>query len=179
MISSIRLPNCETRSPRSCGMDIENCCFFSHSTSKFATTFEFFPRMGRLKTTSLTRLISDFSGAWQVWNLHKTDQQDRGRVKWLSKTGNHRFSVFPSYPSAFSKRKSARWPPVRQINGNIVTQHEPITLLSKISTTSSIEETRRKSDRVGNSERNYFFFCLISMDCYLGWSSKWSISRWR
>ena len=49
----------------------------------------FIPRIARLKTD---RFISDLIGAWPVWNVLKSDQQDRGRVKWLSKTKKYLIS---------------------------------------------------------------------------------------
>ena len=46
-----------------------------------------FPTKARLKTAFFDRFISDLIGARPVWNGLKSDQQVRGRVKWLSNTG--------------------------------------------------------------------------------------------
>ena len=80
--------------------------FLSGSYSQCArpnsATFDFPSESGKTEDNFSDGLISDLREARPVWNRHKTDQQVRGRVKWLSKTVTHRFFACPSYPSAFS-----------------------------------------------------------------------------
>ena len=72
----------------------KNKSAFSHfgrnralKSSQFSHFRFFIPKNARLKIAFSDSFISDFIGARPVWNGPKSDQQVRGRVKWLSNTG--------------------------------------------------------------------------------------------
>ena len=71
------------------------CCFFSNATvsSKYArpnsATFYFPSQNGKNFVTDLLAIRAEL---YKFEMVTKTDQQDRGRVKWLSKTKKYRIS---------------------------------------------------------------------------------------